>query len=227
MAAVLDTAHLASFTGFPAQSIDTLKVNPTVELVNGFLEAISSVAQEQERLKAENLRLTVEHENAVRNSEAKAQSFKSNTEKALQEVELLRQKLDKEEATRADLETKLQTLQTSSSSSSTEVDNLQTRVKQLEKANRDTLSLLESKATSYDKLSQDISSQQQKSQQNIPPTIFTTYVYPATWKCRLQFLYTTAVSAFIQGMTILFEFHLYSLGSVSCCRRTEPLSEAK
>ena len=95
-AAVLDTAHLASFTSIPHSDIQTLVSEPTPDLVNAFLKAISTKAHEYERLESERLRLDVELENAVHGGESRSRTLKANADKALQDVEALRVKLNEE-----------------------------------------------------------------------------------------------------------------------------------
>jgi nucleoprotein TPR len=67
------------------------------------------------------------------------------------------------ENTRSSLESELQNAKSSSSFSTSEAQTLRSRVLTLESSNRDTVSLLEAKCTAYDRLSEELSTQQQKS----------------------------------------------------------------
>ena len=60
------------------------------------------------------------------------------------------------------IEAELQALKASTSASVSEVANLKARISSLEGSNRDTLSLLEAKSTAYDKLTEELSTQHQK-----------------------------------------------------------------
>jgi nucleoprotein TPR len=96
MAATLDTAYVAKYTGWPQSNITTLLDAPTTETVTSFLQLILSRAKEHERLKADRLRIDVELENAVRGGEAKARALKAVNEQSLQQVEKLRTQLDEQ-----------------------------------------------------------------------------------------------------------------------------------
>ena len=92
----VDTAYVANYCGIPQSNVDTLVAEPSPDLVTTFLRTIITRAQEHEALKTERLRADVELENAVRGGEARARTLKANADKALQEVESLRKKLDEE-----------------------------------------------------------------------------------------------------------------------------------
>lgn len=96
MAAAVDTAYVASYCGVPESNVQTLTEAPTADLVTTFLRTVITRAQEHETLKAERLRVDVELENAVRGGEAKARALKANADKALQDVQALRKRLDDE-----------------------------------------------------------------------------------------------------------------------------------
>ena len=91
-----DTSYLASYCSIPQPTIESLVHNPTVDLVQTFLQAVFTKAQEHDRLKAERLRLDVELENAVRQAELQARTLKTNADRALQEADELRKKLNEE-----------------------------------------------------------------------------------------------------------------------------------
>ncbi|KAI9654433.1 MAG: hypothetical protein M1831_005399 [Alyxoria varia] len=163
-AAVLDTAHLASYTSIPQSDIQTLINEPHPELVNTFLKAISAKAQEHERLESERLRLDVELENAVHGGESRSRTLKANADKALQDVEALRVRLNEEENTRTRVEEELRSLRDSTSTSSTEVEGLKARISKLESENRENLALLDSKNKSHDSLKEELKTQHEKNQ---------------------------------------------------------------
>ena len=60
------------------------------------------------------------------------------------------------------IESELQTLKSSTSSTTSEVSALNSRIASLESSNRDTLSLLESKSSAYDRLTEDLTTQHQR-----------------------------------------------------------------
>lgn len=91
--AQLDTAQLSSYCSLPQQSIDTLLDTPTADLVRTLLEKISVKAREHNELTSENLRLSVELENAVRGGESKSRVLKGSIDKGLKEAADLRQRL--------------------------------------------------------------------------------------------------------------------------------------
>ena len=96
MAVAVDTGRVASYCGILESDVQTLKTQPTPDLVTDFLRTILTKAQEHESLKSKCVRLDVELENAVRGSEAKIRTSKANADRALEEVKSLREKLDKE-----------------------------------------------------------------------------------------------------------------------------------
>ena len=92
----LDVIRLSSFCSLPQISITTLLDAPTTELVNSVLTAISSRAREFDELKAQNLKLNVELENAVRGGELKNRATKASLEKASKKADGLQQALEAE-----------------------------------------------------------------------------------------------------------------------------------
>lgn len=92
----LDVILLSSFCSLPQISIITLLDAPTTELVNSVLSAISSRAREFDELKAQNLKLNVELENAVRGGELKSRTIKASLEKASKKTDGLQQALEAE-----------------------------------------------------------------------------------------------------------------------------------
>ncbi len=93
---IFDSGYLSAHLGVPRAILDTLIDAPTAELVRGLLQAVAVKAHEYEELQAEKLRLEVELENAVRSSESRCQGLKATVDKALQDVNELREKLSSE-----------------------------------------------------------------------------------------------------------------------------------
>ena len=94
MAAAVDTGFIASYCSIPQANVESLINTPTTDLITSFLRTLTSKAQEHEALKAQRMRADIELENAVRGGEAKARALKTNADKALEEVETLRKRLD-------------------------------------------------------------------------------------------------------------------------------------
>jgi nucleoprotein TPR len=94
--ATYDSGYLSAYLDIPRATLDTLIDAPTAELVRGLIEAVALKARQNEELQAEKLRLEVELENAVRSSESRSQALKATVDKALQEVNVLREKLSSE-----------------------------------------------------------------------------------------------------------------------------------
>lgn len=92
----LDVIRLSSFCSLPQTSITALLDAPTTELVTSVLTAISSRARDFDELKAQNLKLNVELENAVRGGELKSRAIKAALEKASQKADGLQQALEAE-----------------------------------------------------------------------------------------------------------------------------------
>jgi nucleoprotein TPR len=93
-----DPGYLAAYLDIPRPTIETLIDAPTAELVRALLDAVAEKAREHEELQADKLRLDVELENAVRNSQTKSQGLRATVDKALKDVEDLREKLISEGA---------------------------------------------------------------------------------------------------------------------------------
>jgi nucleoprotein TPR len=92
----LEVPLLASFCSLPETSITTLLDAPTSELVKNLLTNIAVKAREFDEAKSQQLKLTVELENAIRGGEAKSRVFKGSLEKAQKESADLRQKVEDE-----------------------------------------------------------------------------------------------------------------------------------
>ncbi len=94
--ATWDIGYLSAYLAVPQTTLITLLDAPTVELVRAVLEAVAVKARENEELQADKLRLEIELENAVRNAETRSQGLKATVDKALNEVNELREKLNSE-----------------------------------------------------------------------------------------------------------------------------------
>jgi nucleoprotein TPR len=99
----LDSGYLSAYLDVPRATLDTLIDAPTAELVRRLLEAVAVKARQNEELQAEKLRLEIELENAVRSSESRSQGLKATVDKALQDVNGLREKLTSEGEEKSDL----------------------------------------------------------------------------------------------------------------------------
>lgn len=95
-AADVDVGFLSAHLGVPEETLQAVTTTPTIELVKAVLQAVAQKAQEYNSLYSEKLSLDIELETAVRNSEARTQQFKATADKALQDVEEVRQKLKDE-----------------------------------------------------------------------------------------------------------------------------------
>lgn len=180
-AATVDVGYLAASYSVPEPTLQSLLSGPTVELVQSLLVQIEAKAREYDELKSEKLRSDVELENAIHEGETRQRALKASADKALKEVEELRQKLSQEgkcatcelvstcadiesatESARDQVETELQNIKSAASSSTSEVQALQSRIKTLEAQNRETIALHEAKSAAHDRLAEDLSSQHQK-----------------------------------------------------------------
>lgn len=94
--AVFDLQHLSSYCSLPQDSLQTLLDAPTVDLVERLLQTFAEKAREHEHAKAENLKLSVELENAVRGAESRTRGLKSSIDKGFNEAAEIRQKLQLE-----------------------------------------------------------------------------------------------------------------------------------
>lgn len=92
-AAEVDLAYLSAHAGVPEADLDTVVAAPTVDLVASVLGAIVTKLRDLEN---EKFQLNVELEAAYRSAESRCEQFKSTTDKALKDVEEVRQKLQNE-----------------------------------------------------------------------------------------------------------------------------------
>jgi nucleoprotein TPR len=95
-AADVDVGSLSVHLGVSEETLLSVTAAPTVELVKAVLLVVAQKAQDYNALYSEKLSLDIELETAVRNSEARTQQFKTTTDKALQDVEEVREKLKDE-----------------------------------------------------------------------------------------------------------------------------------
>lgn len=93
---VVDTYYLSAYLKVAQPTLQSLVDAPTAELVRSVLEAITTKAHEHDESNSDKLRLEIELENAVRRSESLSQGSKSTVEKALKDVNELREKLNSE-----------------------------------------------------------------------------------------------------------------------------------
>ncbi|EOO03724.1 putative filament-forming protein [Phaeoacremonium minimum UCRPA7] len=161
-AATVDLGYLSTHLGVPETTLTTVTTDPTAELVNSVLEAVVAKAREYDTLYSEKLQVDIELENAVRSAEARCQSFKATADKALKDVEEIRQKLQDEESSRQALQNQLESLKSSTTTSQSQLDTLRARITSLETSNRETLAIVESKTTANAELSEELQKQHQK-----------------------------------------------------------------
>ena len=95
-AADVDLGHLSTHLGVPEPTLVSLTTEPTADLVSAVLQAVAVKAREFEGLYSDKLQVDIELENAVRSSEARCEQFKATADKAMKEVEEVRQKLREE-----------------------------------------------------------------------------------------------------------------------------------
>jgi nucleoprotein TPR len=98
-AAAVDTARVAGHLGLDESIVQNVATDPTVELVASLLQAVVAKAGEYDELYNAKLMLDVELESAHRSAEDKVRSAKATADKALKDVEEVRQKLREEGAT--------------------------------------------------------------------------------------------------------------------------------
>jgi nucleoprotein TPR len=94
--AVVSVAYLSSYLSVPETTLVTLVDEPTKELVNAVLQAVTARAREHDEANANKLHLEVELENAVRTGDSRTRSLKASVEKGLNGLAELREKLKEE-----------------------------------------------------------------------------------------------------------------------------------
>ncbi|KAK1755662.1 nucleo protein TPR [Echria macrotheca] len=158
-AAEVDLAYLSTHVGVPETDINSAITAPTPDVVKVIFGAIIAKLRDLEQ---EKFQLDVELEGAIRGSESRCEQFKSTADKALKDVEELRQKLQDEESKRRSLENELQTLKSSGATSISEIETLRARIVSLETSNRETLGIVDAKTQANASLAEDLQIQHQK-----------------------------------------------------------------
>jgi len=92
-AAEVDLGYLSAQANISQVDLETVVSAPTADLVKSVLAAVLSKIRELEQDK---FHLNVELEGAIRGAESRCEQFKATSDKALKEVEELRQKLQSE-----------------------------------------------------------------------------------------------------------------------------------
>lgn len=92
-AAEVDLSYLTTQAGVPEPDLNAVVTAPTPELVRSVLEAVLAKLRDLEQ---EKFQVDIELESAIRSSESRCEQFKETAEKALKDVEELRQKLQSE-----------------------------------------------------------------------------------------------------------------------------------
>ncbi|KEZ40054.1 Filament-forming protein [Scedosporium apiospermum] len=160
--AVADLGYIAGHLGLEQDGLTSLAADPNLA---SLFKAVEAKAHEFDTLYSEKLRVDIELENAVVGSEARCQTFKATADKALKEVEELRQKLKDEESTRQTLQNELQSLRSRSTEYDSEIGTLKDQIESLQASNRTNMALLESRNARDDQLSEELSKQHQKNVQ--------------------------------------------------------------
>ena len=92
-AAEVDVAYLSTQVGVPDSDLNSALTAPTPDLVKIVFNAIITKIR---ALEEDKFQLGIELEGAIRSSESRCEQFKATTDKALKEVDELRQKLQDE-----------------------------------------------------------------------------------------------------------------------------------
>ncbi|KAL0469820.1 hypothetical protein QR685DRAFT_301973 [Neurospora intermedia] len=158
-AAEVDVAYLSTQVGVPEPDLNTALTEPTPDLVKTIFQAVIAKIR---ALEEDKFQLGIELEGAIRSSESRCEQFKATTDKALKEVDELRQKLQDEETKRRSIENELQTLKSSGSTSLSEIETLRARIASLETSNRETLAIVDSKTQANATLAEELQTQHKK-----------------------------------------------------------------
>ncbi|KAM0331379.1 hypothetical protein ACHAQA_003052 [Verticillium albo-atrum] len=164
-AAVVDTGRIAGHLGLAEAAVQNITTDPTPELVASFLQALVAKADEFDEIYNAKLMLDVELESAHRNAEERCRNAKATADKALKDVEEIRQKLHEEETKRQNVENELQSLKSRGSDHDSEITTLRDRIESLQSSNRANMALLESRNTRDSELSDELAKQHQKNVQ--------------------------------------------------------------
>lgn len=92
-AAEVDVGYLSTQVGVPEPDLNSALTAPTPDLVKTIFEAVIAKIR---ALEEDKFQLGIELEGAIRSSESRCEQFKATTDKALKEVDELRQKLQDE-----------------------------------------------------------------------------------------------------------------------------------
>lgn len=92
-AAEVDLSYLSSHAGVLEPDLEAVVTAPTPDLVKSILGAILAKLRDLEQ---EKFQLEIELEGAIRGSESRCEQFKATADKALKEVDEVRQKLQNE-----------------------------------------------------------------------------------------------------------------------------------
>ena len=95
-AAAVDVGFISTYLSVPQTTISTAIESPTTDLVISILEAITAKAKLFEEYEADNIRLNIELENAVRSSETRIDGLKATIEKSQKTAEEVRTQLKEE-----------------------------------------------------------------------------------------------------------------------------------
>ncbi|KAF3357151.1 6-phosphofructokinase [Verticillium dahliae VDG1] len=164
-AAAVDTGRIAGHLGLAESAVNTITTDPTPELVASFLQALVAKADEFDEVYNAKLMLEVELESAHRNAEERCRNAKATADKALKDVEEIRQKLHEEETKRQNVENELQSLKSRESDHDSEITTLRDRIESLQSSNRANMALLESRNARDSELSDELAKQHQKNVQ--------------------------------------------------------------
>ncbi|EEY21760.1 conserved hypothetical protein [Verticillium alfalfae VaMs.102] len=164
-AAAVDTGRIAGHLGLAESAVNTITTDPTPELVASFLQALVAKADEFDEVYNAKLMLEVELESAHRNAEERCRNAKATADKALKDVEEIRQKLHEEETKRQNVENELQSLKSRGSDHDSEITTLRDRIESLQSSNRANMALLESRNARDSELSDELAKQHQKNVQ--------------------------------------------------------------
>lgn len=159
---IADTQYIAKCFDISEGDVKNLLNNPTADGAKTFIDAAIHKAQDFEKVKSEKLRVEVEFEHAVRNSENKAKTQKATITKHTEELKATKAQLTEANTKVDNLTHELDTLQAASSGSTAEVGALRSRIDTLEASNLDLKNLLESRANEKDRLHAEVKEQHEK-----------------------------------------------------------------
>ncbi|KAF9870905.1 filament-forming protein [Colletotrichum karsti] len=161
----VDIGYVAGHLGLSESTVSTVTTEPTPDLVASLLGAVIAKAREYDELYAQKLQVDIELESAHHSAESRCQSFKATADKALKDVEEVRQKLKEEETKRQTVENELQSLKSRGSDYDSEITTLRDRIESLQSSNRANMALLESRNARDAELSEELAKQHQKNVQ--------------------------------------------------------------